>query len=176
MKAIALGFIIGAALPLHAVAEAAHHSGDAVAAPVVQEAAAMADGMQEGMKEGMKEGMQDKMANMHEGMGDMADMHKNMHGEGHGMASGDMKKAMPMQQGDMGMSGEGEGVIKALLPDRKQVVIDHEPVASHNWPKMTMGFAVTDAKLLEGLSVGDKVRFKFTAKGMDGLINEISQQ
>ncbi|WP_071870356.1 copper-binding protein [Atopomonas hussainii] len=92
-------------------------------------------------------------------------MQASMHAEGHGM-----------DHGDMGMAGEGEGVIKALLPDRKQVVIDHEPVASHNWPKMTMGFAVTDAKLLEGLSVGDKVSFKFTAKGMNGVISAITKQ
>lgn len=154
MKTIVLALVMGTALPLHALAEAAHHSTEAVTAPAVQEAASQAAGM----KEGMQKGMQDKMANMHEGMGDMADMHNNMHGEGHGMA------------------GEGEGVIKALLPDRKQVVIDHEPVASHNWPKMTMGFAVTDAKLLEGLSVGDKVSFKFTAKGMNGVISAITKQ
>ncbi|SEK91144.1 Copper binding protein CusF [Atopomonas hussainii] len=172
MKTIVLALVMGTALPLHALAEAAHHSTEAVTAPAVQEAASQAAGM----KEGMKAGMQDKMANMHEGMGDMADMHNNMHGEGHGMVNGMQDKKMSMEHGDMGMAGEGEGVIKALLPDRQQVVIDHEPVASHNWPKMTMGFAVTDAKLLEGLSVGDKVSFKFTAKGMNGVISAITKQ
>lgn len=161
MKTIVLALVMGTALPLHALAEAAHHSTEAVTAPAVQEAASQAAGMKEGMQEGM---------------GDMADMHNNMHGEGHGMANGMQDKKMPMEHGDMGMAGEGEGVIKALLPDRKQVVIDHEPVASHNWPKMTMGFAVTDAKLLEGLSVGDKVSFKFTAKGMNGVISAITKQ
>lgn len=161
MKTIVLALVMGTALPLHALAEAAHHSTEAVTAPAVQEAASQAAGMKEGMQEGM---------------GDMADMHNNMHGEGHGMANGMQDKTMPMEHGDMGMAGEGEGVIKALLPDRKQVVIDHEPVASHNWPKMTMGFAVTDAKLLEGLSVGDKVSFKFTAKGMNGVISAITKQ
>lgn len=161
MKTIVLALVMGTALPLHALAEAAHHSTEAVTAPAVQEAASQAAGMKEGM---------------HEGMGDMADMHNNMHGKGHGMANGMQDKTMPMEHGDMGMAGEGEGVIKALLPDRKQVVIDHEPVASHNWPKMTMGFAVTDAKLLEGLSVGDKVSFKFTAKGMNGVISAITKQ
>lgn len=161
MKTIVLALVMGTALPLHALAEAAHHSTEAVTAPAVQEAASQAAGMKEGMQEGM---------------GDMADMHNNMHGKGHGMANGMQDKTMPMEHGDMGMAGEGEGVIKALLPDRKQVVIDHEPVASHNWPKMTMGFAVTDAKLLEGLSVGDKVSFKFTAKGMNGVISAITKQ
>lgn len=161
MKTIVLALVMGTALPLHALAEAAHHSTEAVTAPAVQEAASQAAGMKEGMQEGM---------------GDMADMHNNMHGEGHGMANGMQDKKMPMEHGDMGMAGEGEGVIKALLPDRQQVVIDHEPVASHNWPKMTMGFAVTDAKLLEGLSVGDKVSFKFTAKGMNGVISAITKQ
>ncbi|MDE2000102.1 MAG: copper-binding protein [Burkholderiales bacterium] len=53
------------------------------------------------------------------------------------------------------------GVVKKLDAKAGIATIAHEPVASLNWPAMTMGFMVKDKMLLDELSVGKKVNFEF---------------
>lgn len=52
----------------------------------------------------------------------------------------------------------GEGVVRALLPEIQVVVLSHGEIQGF-MPAMTMGFRAGDAALLNGLEVGDVVRF-----------------
>lgn len=59
------------------------------------------------------------------------------------------------------------GVVKKLDAKVGVVTIAHEPIASLNWPAMTMGFLVKDRMLLDKFIVGKTVNFEFaqTDKG-----------
>ena len=56
-----------------------------------------------------------------------------------------------------GASAEGE--IRRIDKDAKRVTIKHGAIRSLDMPAMTMVFRVEDPALLEGISVGDRVRF-----------------
>lgn len=66
----------------------------------------------------------------------------------------DSKSAMPAAK-----TAQGTGVIKAIDAMQGTVTLAHQPIKALNWPAMTMSFKVADAKLLEGLTVGEKVHF-----------------
>lgn len=51
--------------------------------------------------------------------------------------------------------------------------IAHAPVASMNWPAMTMTFQVKDKKMLEKAKSGQKVDFSFVQSGKDYTITDI---
>lgn len=53
---------------------------------------------------------------------------------------------------------KAEGVVKALNPKGPAIEIDHGDVEGL-MPAMQMEFPVTDAKLLDGLAVNDKIDF-----------------
>ncbi|SFI25044.1 copper-binding protein [Modicisalibacter xianhensis] len=59
---------------------------------------------------------------------------------------------------------QGEGTVKAISPVQQQVTLAHGPVKALNWPAMTMPFKVSEKSLLEGISVGDEVRFELDAQ------------
>ena len=65
------------------------------------------------------------------------------------------------------------GTINALDTAALKATILHEPVPALNWPAMNMGFVVEDASLLEGLNVGDRVRFDFRNQGNTSIITDI---
>jgi Cu(I)/Ag(I) efflux system periplasmic protein CusF len=69
-------------------------------------------------------------------------------------------------------SGATTGVVESIDPDARTVTIAHEPVASLEWPAMTMTFKVPEADL-SALRAGDRVSFDFTARGMDATITRI---
>ena len=58
----------------------------------------------------------------------------------------------------------GRGRITELEAQRGHVEIDHEPIASMQWPKMKMGFLVEDKAQLARLKPGDAVEFELRAK------------
>ena len=64
-------------------------------------------------------------------------------------------------------------VIKAIDAVNGTVTLSHEPVPALKWPAMTMPFHISP-ELARGISVGQKVKFEFTAKGMDGTITKIN--
>ena len=78
-----------------------------------------------------------------------------------------------MDMGSMDMSGmnakaathEGVGVVKNVDQAKGVVTLSHEPIASLNWPAMTMDFGVTDKALFKKLVKGDKVSFQFVKQG-----------
>ena len=53
------------------------------------------------------------------------------------------------------------------------VTLAHEPVATLNWPSMTMGFMVIDKTLLEKLNVGNTVDFDFVQSGKGYAITSV---
>jgi Cu/Ag efflux protein CusF len=52
------------------------------------------------------------------------------------------------------------GVIKAIDPASGRVTIAYEAVEALGWPAGTMPFAVSKSALLDGATVGQKVRFR----------------
>ena len=53
---------------------------------------------------------------------------------------------------------KGEGVVKALNPKAPSIEIDHGDIGTL-MPAMQMEFPVTDANLLNGLAVNDRIEF-----------------
>lgn len=62
-------------------------------------------------------------------------------------------------------SGEifsGKGTVIAIVPDKRQLVLDHEEIKGF-MGAMTMGYPVASERLLKDLKAGDIVRFKIDA-------------
>lgn len=55
------------------------------------------------------------------------------------------------------------------------VTISHGPVASLNWPAMSMQFGLAQPQLVQGLRVGDSVAFRFRQNGGAYVVEEISK-
>ncbi len=69
------------------------------------------------------------------------------------------------------------GTITVVDSNSRTVTIEHEPVASLNWPAMTMTFEVQDASQLQNLEAGDQIQFAFVDAGNNRyLIREINEQ
>jgi membrane fusion protein, copper/silver efflux system len=54
-----------------------------------------------------------------------------------------------------------EGTVKEVDAASGRLVIAHGPVATLDWPSMTMGFSVADAALLQSLKPGQRIEFRF---------------
>jgi Cu(I)/Ag(I) efflux system membrane fusion protein len=59
---------------------------------------------------------------------------------------------------------KGRGTVTSVDAASGHVELDHEPIASMQWPRMTMGFRVEDRKQLAKLKKGDRVDFELRAK------------
>ncbi len=76
---------------------------------------------------------------------------------------------MEMKPGTkMGMTNtgifDGVGKIIALVPEQSQVVVGHEEIKGFmKAMPMGMGYAVESDKLLRGLEIGDRIKFKIDA-------------
>lgn len=57
------------------------------------------------------------------------------------------------------VSGEGSGTVKSIDSAKRSVVITHGPIASLQWPGMTMPFAVKPGIDLAPAKPGAKVAF-----------------
>jgi Cu(I)/Ag(I) efflux system membrane fusion protein len=55
---------------------------------------------------------------------------------------------------------QGRGRITAIDAAAGRVELDHEPIPSMQWPRMTMGFLVEDKSQLEKLKAGDTAEFR----------------
>ncbi|MCI1021456.1 copper-binding protein [Pseudomonas putida] len=91
----------------------------------------------------------------------------------------DMKKMPASAEGGQGSqaapAAHAEGTIKALDPQSGKITLAHGPVAELKWPAMTMGFQANPAQL-EGLKVGDRVKFGFRMEGGVAKIVSIQKQ
>ncbi len=56
---------------------------------------------------------------------------------------------------------DATGEVRAIAADQGSITIHHQPVPDY-MPEMTMPFSVEDASLLQGIEVGDQVRFSFS--------------
>jgi Cu(I)/Ag(I) efflux system periplasmic protein CusF len=65
-------------------------------------------------------------------------------------------------------SAMAEGEVRKIDKEQGKVTLKHGPIAKLDMPGMTMVFKVADAKLLDGVKPGDKVRF--TADRVNGAI------
>lgn len=65
------------------------------------------------------------------------------------------------------------GKVKSVDAAKGTVTLDHEPVASMNWPAMTMTFKAKDKKMLEGVKPGQKVEIDFEQQGKDHVITKV---
>jgi membrane fusion protein, copper/silver efflux system len=59
---------------------------------------------------------------------------------------------------------KGRGRVLAVEPGTGRVELDHEPIPSMQWPRMTMGFIVEDKAQLAKLKKGDAVEFELRAQ------------
>ncbi len=57
--------------------------------------------------------------------------------------------------------------------DKNKVTIKHGPVASLNWPGMTMAFSVKDKAVMDKLAKDRKVDFEFVQQGKDYVITSV---
>jgi Cu(I)/Ag(I) efflux system protein CusF len=91
-----------------------------------------------------------------------------------GMKGMDMKD-MPMKgmdkKGADGSIHKATGVVTKV--DKDKVTIKHGPVASINWPSMTMAFKVKDKALMEKLAKDKKVEFEFKQEGSDYVVTGV---
>jgi Cu(I)/Ag(I) efflux system periplasmic protein CusF len=80
-------------------------------------------------------------------------------------------KDMPMKMEKKAGTHKATGVVTKV--DKNKVTIKHEPVASMNWPAMTMAFTVKDKALMGKLKNGQKVDFEFVQEGKDHVVTGV---
>jgi Cu(I)/Ag(I) efflux system periplasmic protein CusF len=64
------------------------------------------------------------------------------------------------------LATEVDGEVRKIDKAQSRITLKHGEIKKLDMPPMTMVFRVKDAKLLDGLAVGDKVRF--AAEQQDG--------
>jgi Cu(I)/Ag(I) efflux system protein CusF len=69
--------------------------------------------------------------------------------------------------------GQGVGIVKAIDPARGTITLQHEAIASIQWPAMTMAFKTASPDLLKKVKVGDKVQFTVKPNGIDSTVTAI---
>ena len=67
----------------------------------------------------------------------------------------------------------GVGVVKSVDAAKGTVMLAHEPIASLQWPKMTMKFVAGDRKMLDQLTPGKKVEFEFVERNRDYVLTRL---
>ena len=72
--------------------------------------------------------------------------------------------AKPTSPADM-----ADGEIKKIDKDNKKLTIKHGEIKNLDMPGMTMVFQVKDAAMIDGVKVGDKIRF-VAEKGATGFV------
>jgi Cu/Ag efflux protein CusF len=72
-----------------------------------------------------------------------------------------------------GQVHQGRGIIEALDPVKGVVTIEHDAIASLNWPKMVMDFKVSPPSLLKGLKEGARVVFDLVQTGKEVTLTRI---
>lgn len=69
-----------------------------------------------------------------------------------------------------------QGTVNSIDSAAGTVNISHGPVASANWPAMTMTFKLANPGAANGIEPGQRVDFRFTiAGGMDATVTEIER-
>jgi membrane fusion protein, copper/silver efflux system len=72
-----------------------------------------------------------------------------------------------------GKGHRGVGTVEEIDLSAGTVKIDHEPVASLNWPAMTMDFKAKESSLLKGLKPGQRIEFHFSEQAGQYVIERV---
>lgn len=70
----------------------------------------------------------------------------------------------------------GVGIVRAIDVQAERITIAYEPIEGINWPAGAMPFAVAKSTLLEGITVGEKVRFRLESQRIAELTPFLPQQ
>ena len=65
----------------------------------------------------------------------------------------------------------GTGTVKKI--DAGMVTLSHGPIASLQWPAMTMSFKLKDAALAKGIKAGDAVDFELVRSNSDYVVTRL---
>lgn len=66
-----------------------------------------------------------------------------------------------------------DGEVRKIDVQKNLIVLRHGDIPNLAMPAMTMGFEVADKKMLDGLKVGDKVKFQAEAIKGKAIVTEI---
>ena len=66
-----------------------------------------------------------------------------------------------------------DGEVRKIDLANAKITLRHGEIKSLDMPAMTMVFQVRDKRLLEGLKVGDKLRFKAVHEGSQLVVTEV---
>ncbi len=84
-------------------------------------------------------------------------VHGHSHAGGH---HGHTNAAAPSKETPSQAAAElADGEIRKIDKEAKKITLKHGEIKSLDMPPMTMVFQVKDEKMLDGLKVGDKVKF-----------------
>ncbi|HYD57227.1 MAG TPA: copper-binding protein [Burkholderiales bacterium] len=89
-----------------------------------------------------------------------------------GMRGMDMKGSKSDKKADE-KAHQAKGTVSKVDPQAGTVTINHEPVASMNWPRMNMRFKVQDKSLLGKAKQGQHIEFTFVQSGKDYVVTDI---
>jgi Cu/Ag efflux protein CusF len=85
-----------------------------------------------------------------------------------------IKSLAPEKPGVMSDVYQSGGLVEELDREKKSLKLNHEEIKGYMEP-MSMKFVVRDATLLEGLSVGDYVRFTLEVKANVAVITQLQK-
>jgi Cu(I)/Ag(I) efflux system membrane fusion protein len=80
-------------------------------------------------------------------------------------AAEDSRMIMPMDGKAVTETHQGKGKINSVDAKAGKINLSHEPIASLDWPGMTMDFDVQDKDSLTKLKPGQKITFKLIEAG-----------
>ncbi|MDR3154832.1 MAG: copper-binding protein [Deltaproteobacteria bacterium] len=91
----------------------------------------------------------------------------HVHGDGHSMQdhAGGQTAAPSQPAASAPVIVVSRGVVRGVDRAAGTVILDHEPIPSLGWERMTMTFPVEDPALLDGLAEGAEVRFDLKVTG-----------
>ena len=67
----------------------------------------------------------------------------------------------------------GSGTVQKIDAAKEMVTLVHGPIASLNWPAMTMSFKLKDAALARGIKAGEAVDFELVQSGSDYVVTHL---
>lgn len=67
----------------------------------------------------------------------------------------------------------GSGTVQKIDATKEMVTLVHGPIASLNWPAMTMSFKLKDAALAKGIKAGEAVDFELVQSGSDYVVTHL---
>ena len=78
-----------------------------------------------------------------------------------------------MQHPTKPADAQGVGVVRAIDAAKGTITLQHEAIQTIGWPAMTMAFRLASSDLLQGVKVGDKVKFTLHPAGMNSTVTSI---